>query len=224
VVVDKFLAAPSWLVNFVTSLCSGRSAFLSSYALWIHLHFWPMDLLENSMDMKPATNRIHPLMAGAAVSVIVVSLTGIAALTGVLPSLHANAVQPVPVALQAPAATLVAAPFVPVVQQAANAPARQDDTEKPMARPKPIVHQHQRAPAPRSAQYFQAPPYQAPVAAQQAPPPAAAPNSAIGIGVGAVVGGLLGNQVGGGNGKTLATIAGAVGGGYLGNEIARRNP
>jgi uncharacterized protein YcfJ len=39
-----------------------------------------------------------------------------------------------------------------------------------------------------------------------------------------VVGGLLGNQVGGGNGKTLATIAGAVGGGYLDNEIAKRNP
>jgi uncharacterized protein YcfJ len=39
-----------------------------------------------------------------------------------------------------------------------------------------------------------------------------------------VVGGLLGNQVGGGNGKTLATIAGAVGGGFLGNEIAKRNP
>jgi uncharacterized protein YcfJ len=39
-----------------------------------------------------------------------------------------------------------------------------------------------------------------------------------------VVGGLLGNQVGGGKGKTLATIAGAVGGGYLGNEIAKRTP
>lgn len=187
-----------------------------------------MDLLENSMDMKPASTRIHPLMAGAAVSVIVVSLTGIAALTGLLPSLHATAVQPVPVALQAPVATLVAAPLVPVVQQAANAPARQDDTEKSMARPKPIVHQQhqqqQHAPAPRSAQYSQAPAYQAPAAAYQAPPPATAPNSPIGIGVGAVVGGLLGNQVGGGNGKTLATIAGAVGGGYLGNEIAKRNP
>ena len=174
------------------------------------------------MDTKPASTRIHPLMAGAAVSVIVVSLTGIAALTGLLPTLHATAVQPV--TLQAPAATLVAAPFVPVMQQAANAPAQQDDTDKPMPRPKPIVHHHQHAPAPRSAQYSQAPAYQAPAAAYQAPPPAAAPNSPIGIGVGAVVGGLLGNQVGGGNGKTLATIAGAVGGGYLGNEIAKRNP
>ena len=35
---------------------------------------------------------------------------------------------------------------------------------------------------------------------------------------GAVVGGLLGNQVGKGNGRTLATVAGAVGGGYAGHE------
>lgn len=39
-----------------------------------------------------------------------------------------------------------------------------------------------------------------------------------GTAIGAVVGGLLGNQVGGGNGKKLATVAGAVGGGYAGNK------
>ncbi len=40
-----------------------------------------------------------------------------------------------------------------------------------------------------------------------------------GLGVigGAVVGGLLGNQVGNGNGRTLATVAGALGGGYAGH-------
>jgi outer membrane lipoprotein SlyB len=36
-----------------------------------------------------------------------------------------------------------------------------------------------------------------------------------------VVGGLLGNQVGSGNGRTLATIAGAVGGAYAGNHVER---
>jgi uncharacterized protein YcfJ len=44
----------------------------------------------------------------------------------------------------------------------------------------------------------------------------------VGIGAGAVIGGLLGNQVGGGNGKKLATVAGIIGGGYLGNEVANR--
>ncbi|PWK92932.1 glycine zipper 2TM domain-containing protein [Fulvimonas soli] len=40
-----------------------------------------------------------------------------------------------------------------------------------------------------------------------------------GTAIGAVVGGVLGNQVGGGKGKTLATVAGAVGGGYAGKKI-----
>ncbi|PAU65094.1 hypothetical protein BZL41_07885 [Pseudomonas sp. PIC25] len=37
--------------------------------------------------------------------------------------------------------------------------------------------------------------------------------------IGAVAGGLLGNQVGGGNGKKIATVAGAAAGGYAGNKI-----
>ncbi|MBC3954579.1 MULTISPECIES: glycine zipper 2TM domain-containing protein [Pseudomonas] len=41
----------------------------------------------------------------------------------------------------------------------------------------------------------------------------------VGSVIGAVAGGLLGNQVGGGNGKKLATVAGAVGGGYAGNKV-----
>jgi uncharacterized protein YcfJ len=40
-----------------------------------------------------------------------------------------------------------------------------------------------------------------------------------GTAIGAVVGGLLGNQIGGGNGKKIATVAGAVGGGYAGNKV-----
>ncbi|MHB8475731.1 MAG: glycine zipper 2TM domain-containing protein [Steroidobacteraceae bacterium] len=44
----------------------------------------------------------------------------------------------------------------------------------------------------------------------------------LGTGIGAVVGGLLGHEVGGGNGKTLATIAGAAGGGYAGNKIQEK--
>ncbi|MCH8543600.1 MAG: glycine zipper 2TM domain-containing protein [Alcanivorax sp.] len=37
--------------------------------------------------------------------------------------------------------------------------------------------------------------------------------------LGAVVGGVLGNQVGGGNGKKVATAAGILAGGYTGNRI-----
>jgi len=39
--------------------------------------------------------------------------------------------------------------------------------------------------------------------------------------VGGLAGGLLGNQIGGGNGKTLATIAGVAAGGYAGNQVQR---
>ena len=47
-----------------------------------------------------------------------------------------------------------------------------------------------------------------------------------GTAIGAVAGGLLGHLVGGGKGKTVATVAGAVGGGYAGNRIeaSRQQP
>lgn len=162
------------------------------------------------MEMNQASNRIHPLVAGAAVSVILVSLLGIAAITGVLPNSHATAAQTTPIAAQAPAVAPISAP----AQQVAAAPAVRDEgaMHKTVVRHPPVQH----AQAQSSQQYSQAPVYQQPAPVTQ--------NSPIGIGIGAVVGGLLGNQVGGGNGKTLATVAGAVGGGYLGNEIAKRNP
>jgi outer membrane lipoprotein SlyB len=43
--------------------------------------------------------------------------------------------------------------------------------------------------------------------------------SGAGAIVGGLVGGLLGNQVGGGNGKTAATVVGALGGAYVGNNV-----
>jgi outer membrane lipoprotein SlyB len=46
-----------------------------------------------------------------------------------------------------------------------------------------------------------------------------AEGSGVGAAGGAVVGGLLGNQVGGGNGKTAATVVGAIGGAVIGNQI-----
>lgn len=42
-----------------------------------------------------------------------------------------------------------------------------------------------------------------------------------GTAIGAVAGGLLGHQVGGGKGKTLATVGGAVAGGYVGNRVQK---
>lgn len=50
----------------------------------------------------------------------------------------------------------------------------------------------------------------------------AAKGSGVGVLVGGALGGLLGNQVGGGDGKTVATVLGAVGGGWAGNEVEKR--
>ncbi len=44
-------------------------------------------------------------------------------------------------------------------------------------------------------------------------------NNALGVIAGGAAGALLGNQVGGGSGKTIATVAGAVGGAYAGKKI-----
>jgi outer membrane lipoprotein SlyB len=50
----------------------------------------------------------------------------------------------------------------------------------------------------------------------------AAAGSGVGAVAGAVLGGLLGNQVGGGDGKTIATVIGVLGGGWAGNTVEKR--
>jgi len=185
------------------------------------------------MEMTQPANRIHPLMAGAALSVILVSLLGAAALAGILPNVHASASPSAPVSAQAP----VVAPPSAFAQQVAPSVvvAPQDHGEDAVPRTiehhYPARHAHPPSASPSYAQASTSPqqPPTAQSAYSQVPPAAPLPAPAtqynpVGIGVGAVVGGLLGNQVGNGNGKALATIAGALGGGYLGNEIAKRTP
>lgn len=178
-------------------------------------------------SIKTAT-RIHPLMAAAAASVIVVSLAGTAAITGLLPSSR-GAVAPEQTPLTS-AATLSALPAAPMNLAAATpqpvqpqqlyvdepepAPVRKAPVVKHAA-PRHVVHHHPQQVARNDYNDN----YRAPV--QQAPRPAQ-PNY-VGIGVGAVVGGLLGNQVGSGNGRKLATVAGVIGGGMLGNQIGNQN-
>jgi len=205
--------------------------------------------------MENTTNRIHPMMAAAAASVIIVSLTGAAAITGLLPS-SKSAPEPMPLAatspynlqqpgmqqpgLQVPNGYMVQnGQLVPVAanqQQLVPAmvpamvPANQLAYAQPVAqqqqqqqqptviiKEKPVVRVVEKTrvvhAAPKPVRYEQ-PRYAEPAPAQ--------PNY-VGIGTGAVIGGLIGNQIGGGNGKKLATVAGVIGGGMLGNEIANRN-
>lgn len=177
--------------------------------------------MNTTVATTATANRIHPLVAGAAVSVIVASLVGVAAMAGWLPNSHsapspampadvaANMMAPASASTQmAPVAAPIAAP-APVVAQVAPEPA-------PVVH-KRVVHRTQVAQAPVYNDYNG---YREPVRQQQ-PMQAQAPAQPnyVGIGAGAVIGGLLGNQVGGGRGKALATVAGVIGGGMLGNAV-----
>lgn len=46
-------------------------------------------------------------------------------------------------------------------------------------------------------------------------------NRIAGTALGAVAGGLLGSQIGGGSGRTVATVAGLAAGGYTGNRVQK---
>ncbi|HYD79325.1 MAG TPA: glycine zipper 2TM domain-containing protein [Paucimonas sp.] len=190
------------------------------------------------METNNVPNRIHPLVAVAAVSVTLVSLAGVAAITGLLPSSHgtdtplaplaaAPAATATPVSAAAPAPVASAAATGDVKTSAAAAEAAEEAPKKSAQRQAQVVksqHTQPRA-SQRSGSTSVA---KADICSncgriesietirQQAQP------SGLGVAAGAVLGGVLGNQIGDGNGRKLATIAGAVGGGYAGNEIEKR--
>ena len=168
-----------------------------------------------------ARRGLHPLVAAAAVAVIVMCTVGVAAVMGWLPTPSANtnpnALSAESAALAGPeGGNLAPAPQIPA-QPLAPAPGQQPAARQPAA-PRP-----QAAPAqPRPA---------APVVCQscgvvesvrqvQAP---VRDNSdhLIGTIAGGVAGGVVGNQFGGGNGKTALTVLGAVGGALAGREVER---
>ncbi|WP_334186514.1 glycine zipper 2TM domain-containing protein [Noviherbaspirillum sp.] len=190
------------------------------------------------MEASKTTNRIHPLIAGAAISVMLVSLTGVAAITGLIPNSHSTAspsaaITPatapaVATAATSPAALLDAkdtklAAAEPTEEKPKVAPAPQPRSYAPRPVQKP-QQSHDRSSYGTSTQVAQAPSIctscgrvESVQAIQQQVQP-----SGIGMVAGAVLGGVLGNQVGGGNGRKIATVAGAVGGGYAGNEVEKR--
>ena len=178
----------------------------------------------NLTSSNPQRSRIHPLVAGAAVCVILASATGIAAMTGLLPTSRAvtgpAAPAPATVATQAASAPL-AAPVQQTAQQAAPARPRVHHTPSATATDAPRYANNQGAQAgyqSPSAKPVAADPYAGEVVAintVQTPEP----TTGLGALGGAVAGGLVGNQIGGGRGKILTTIAGAAAGGLAGNGI-----
>jgi len=165
------------------------------------------------MEVVKSPSRIHPLVATAAVAVTLVSLVGVAAITGLLPTSNSTVAPQ-----QAMSDTTGAPQSQQAMQQAQN---NVQPAPQPASKPNYAAHPQQNSngygtPAP-VARCTSCGEVQAVRAVQHTPPA-----SGVGIVAGAVLGGVLGNQIGGGNGRTLATVAGAGAGGFAGNEVEKR--
>ena len=188
------------------------------------------------MSNTPASSSpLHPVIWIAGIAVTLFSLVGIASLTGMLPFRSSSpaadprqAVAAVPASVAAPAA-----PAATVPAEATAPKAEQPSAPAPIARHKTAKHKEKLAALPPPSGAGVPPDYVPPTAPSA---PACASCGVIadvrqvthegqGTGLGAVGGGLVGgalaNNIGQGNGRTLATIAGMVGGGLLGNKIEK---
>ena len=150
------------------------------------------------LSARPVSPLLYPLLLVVGISVIIASLLGIAAMTGLLPQAQSQpvmtaapigrAVVDSEMAHQAPKKTAVAKPAVQ----------RRGDDKTPAARCEDCgvvesVHAVE----------------------------AKGQGSGVGAVAGGVVGGILGNHVGGGNGRTAMTVVAAGAGAYAGNEIEK---
>jgi len=154
---------------------------------------------------------LHPLVAIAAGSVILVSLVGVAAMTGMLPNSNGEPKADTPNASTA------------LIESSSSAKANSKELATNAASK---TTEHTRASdkeKSNSAQTAEKAICQScgVVTSVRSYEQKAEKGSGVGAVAGAVLGGVIGNQVGGGNGRKIATVAGAVGGGYAGNEIEK---
>lgn len=171
--------------------------------------------------MSEANAKMNPLIATAAVAIIIFSAVGVGVMTGIIPS-SKSANETISQAENKPAPD----------NKPASAPAAKPAPASKHKPAEPVAHKN----APAAEQQ------QRPVQmAANEPAPAVAriciecgvidtinvvekKGSGSGLGAvgGAVAGGLLGNQIGNGRGNTAATVVGAVGGALAGNEVEKR--
>jgi outer membrane lipoprotein SlyB len=187
------------------------------------------------MEANTTTRRLHPLVAAAAVSVMVFSAVGVAAITGLIPHSKGD---------EQPAVTAAATPPAPAPAPSTESmPAAAPAATPPAPVKKHVAKAHKPATPPAQVAYAETPAYAPP------PPPAApAPQyaevkpamkpgvygvvesvrevedkgDAKGIGAvgGGVAGAVLGHNIGDHN--KLVTVLGAAGGALLGNQIEKQ--
>lgn len=175
--------------------------------------------------MEAQKRTLHPLLQAAAVSLIVFSAVGVAAITGLIPTSKGSVEEETPVVTaEAPAPQTLPAPQPVPAQKPAKKRAVHTTTKPlpaPAAAPAPVTYE---------------PVAQAPQAVE-APKPAVKPGvlgfvesvrqveetgDAKGIGAvgGGIAGAVLGHNIGEHN--KLITVLGAAGGALLGNHIEKQ--
>lgn len=167
--------------------------------------------MNTSTSSAPPRRGLHPLVAAAAVAVIVMCSVGVATVLGWLPTPSANPHADAAVAEAGPEdANLAPAPAA--APSGANKPAGQAQQSQSAQAPRPAAAPAQQACATcgvvETIRQVQVP---------------AKDNSdhLVGTIAGGVAGGVVGNQFGGGSGKTALTVLGAVGGALAGREVER---
>ncbi|MFP3741471.1 glycine zipper 2TM domain-containing protein [Achromobacter sp. SIMBA_011] len=157
---------------------------------------------------------LHPLVAAAAIAVIVMCSVGVAAVMGWLPTPSATPHAEDPALAQAGPEAANLAPAQPAPAQPQAPGARSQAQAQAQGRPAPAP-----APAP-AAQACRTCGVVETIRQVQVP---VKDNSdhLVGTIAGGVAGGVVGNQFGGGNGKTALTVLGAVGGALAGREVER---
>ena len=144
--------------------------------------------------MQTTTTRMHPLLAAAAVSLIVLSGVGVAALTGMIPVTKS---QDSALEMSKDIANPIAPPISHPIPAASRPQARLVEAPKPQI---PLGQ----------------------LATVESVREVKEPGDAKGMGAiaGGVVGGVLGNKLG--KGKGLATVLGAAGGAFAGHQIEKQ--
>ncbi|WP_305822719.1 glycine zipper 2TM domain-containing protein [Massilia brevitalea] len=199
----------------------------------------------NNIPTPPARAQHHPLLLIAALAVVLFCLVGTAAIMGWIPSSiggnsgrqlseadrAALAATLPPASQDAPA--LPAAGADPLAVQGAVSPATAPAPAAPGYPAQQLAQGYAPAPAPAPVSHPKIEKEPVQIAAAETPKwcgncgniesvraiKQRAQGSGLGAAGGAVVGGLLGNQIGGGHGRQLATVAGAIGGAVVGNQV-----
>ncbi len=194
--------------------------------------------------MSSATSKPHPVMIIAAISVIILSATGVSAIMGWIPSSTSKTseqivTQPSDKVTETQLKTESISPVkkAPATKSENNTSEKETSSKAPDKKPTHVAtteSRHKKTTMANSSNSDQV--------SRPSPPPAAPTptchncgsissinaieQAGEGTGLGAIAGGvagaLLGSQIGQGNGTTVATIAGAAGGAYAGHQVEKR--